>query len=256
MLVRRMRTYSPACSEHERGLGIELTITSHPGGLVSNHLRSRLEPGSIVHLGSAAGEFVLPTPRPEKLVLISGGSGVTPVLSMLRTLCDEGHGGDVSFLPFSRTAADALYRAEVEALAARHRNVRCAFLATREGGGHLSSAVIGAFAGDLERAHAAVCGPPALLDAVRQIWAGIGGEDRVLAESFTPPPLATIGPSAAGTLRFLRTDRQAAIGQGTCPRPIRSSPKSKLTRSDASSTNSATECSPISASATRPTSAR
>jgi hypothetical protein len=92
--------------------------------------------------------------------------------------------------------------------------VRCAFLATREGGGHLSSAVIGAFPGDLERAHAAVCGPPALLDAVRQIWAGIGREDRVLAESFTPPPLATIGPSAAGTLRFLRTDRQAAIGQG------------------------------------------
>jgi ferredoxin len=122
--------------------------------------------------------------------------------------------GDVSCRHFSRTAADALYRAEVEALAAHHRNVRCAFLA-REGGGHLSSAVIGAFAGDLDRAHAAVCGPPALLDAVRQILAGIGGEDRVLAESFTPPPLATIGSSAAGTLRFLRTDRQAAIGQGT-----------------------------------------
>ncbi len=213
--VRRTRTYSPAGSEHGRDGAIELTITSHPDGVVSNHLRSWVAPGSILHLGPARGEFVLPAARPGKLVLISGGSGVTPVLSMLRTLCDEGHSGEVTFVHYSRRTADALYRGEVEALAAAHPNLRCAFLATREGGGHVSAETIAALAGDLDEAHAAVCGPPALIDAVRAIWNGVDGADRLLAETFTPPVLTPTRGAATGTLHFLRSDRHAAIAAGT-----------------------------------------
>ena len=47
----------------------------------------------------AQGEFVLPDARPERLVLISGGSGITPVMSMLRTLCDESYAGEISVHP-------------------------------------------------------------------------------------------------------------------------------------------------------------
>jgi stearoyl-CoA 9-desaturase NADPH oxidoreductase len=213
--VRRTRTYSPASSEHGRRGAVELTVTSRPDGVVSNHLRSRIAPGSILHLGPARGEFVLPAARPQKLVLISGGSGVTPVLSMLRTLCDEEHPGEVTFVHYSRTRADALYRAEVEALATAHPNLRCAFVATREGGGRLGADVLAALAGDLDEAHAAVCGPPALIDGVRAIWDGVGGADRVLAETFAPPALAPTGATASGTLRFLRSDHEAAIGAGT-----------------------------------------
>src|SRR5450755_784021 len=213
--VRRTRTYSPAGSQHGRDRAIELTVTSHPDGVVSNHLRSQIAPGSILHLGPSRGEFVLPAARPGKLVLISGGSGVTPVLSMVRTLCDEGHAGEITFVHYSRTSADALYRAEVEALAAAHPNLCCAFVATREGGGHVSAGAIAALAGDLDEAHAAVCGPPALIDAVRAIWDAVGAADRVLAETFTPSVPAPAGATATGTLRFLRSDQQAAIGAGT-----------------------------------------
>jgi hypothetical protein len=110
--VRRTRTYSPAGSQHATGNQLELTVTEHPQGLVSGHLQRGLEPGTVVHLAPARGEFVLPPARPERLVLISGGSGITPVLSMLRTLCDEGHGGDVDFIHYARTEADWLYEPE------------------------------------------------------------------------------------------------------------------------------------------------
>jgi ferredoxin-NADP reductase len=197
--VRRTRTYSPASSEH--GADLELTVTVHPDGLVSRHLREHLAPGAVLHLGEAGGEFVLPRPTPERLVLISGGSGVTPIMAMLRTLRDEGYDGEIDFLHFARTAADWLYRAEVEALP----GVRAKFIATRESGGHLHDQILDG------SAHAAVCGPPTLLDAARDLFP----PERLLTETFTPPSLTVSGPAAKGTLRFLRSGRETQIAGGT-----------------------------------------
>ena len=197
--VRRTRTYSPASSEH--GAGLELTVTVHPDGLVSGHLREHLTPGAILHLGEAGGDFVLPRPVPERLVLISGGSGVTPIMSMLRTLRDEGYPGEIDFLHFARTASDWLYRTEVEAL----RGVRAKFIATRESGGHLHDQIVDT------SAYAAVCGPPALLEAARDLFP----PDRLLTETFTPPSLTVSGSAAQGTLRFLRSGHEAPLAGGT-----------------------------------------
>lgn len=213
--VRRTRTYSPASSEHGARGRLELTVTTHPEGLVSRHMRERLSIGSIVHLGPAQGEFALPERRPERLVLVSGGSGVTPVMAMLRTLCDEGHPGEVVFVHYARTAADWLYEAEARSLAARHPEVTVSYRATREGDGHVSAESLRELAGDLEDTHAAVCGPPALIEAVRDIWASAGAADRVLAETFTPPALALDGAAAQGTIRFLRSRQTAPAAGGS-----------------------------------------
>src|SRR5947208_2905686 len=70
--VRRTRTYSPASSQD--GELVELTVTTHPGGLVSNHLRDHIAPGAIVHLGKAQGSFVLPADLPERIVPIGDGT--------------------------------------------------------------------------------------------------------------------------------------------------------------------------------------
>jgi ferredoxin-NADP reductase len=207
--VRRTRTYSPASSQH--GGPLELTVTAHPEGLVSRHLHSTLVRGTVVHLGSSQGEFTLPAQRPERLVLISGGSGITPVLSMLRTLCDEGHRGDVVFIHYARTAGDWLYRREVEQLAARHPNVRAQYVATREGGAHVSRRAIRALLGDqLRDTDVAVCGPRALIDAVNDVFGRA-----VRSETFTPPTLQLNGDAAEGTLRFLRSEKTASIRPGT-----------------------------------------
>ena len=89
---RRTRCYSPA-SRAESGRSLELTVKAHPEGLVSNFLIEHARPGLVLGLGPAEGDFRLPPERPERILLISGGSGITPVISMLRTLCAEGHEG-------------------------------------------------------------------------------------------------------------------------------------------------------------------
>jgi ferredoxin-NADP reductase len=210
--VRRTRTYSPASSQHCADGTLELTVTVHPEGLVSRHLHEHVRPGTVLHLA----EFVLPTPRPPRLALISGGSGITPVLSMLRTLCDEGHAGEVTFIHYARTQRDWLYRHEVARLAEHHGNLRVSYMATREGAAarldtHALQALLPGFRPS--EVTAAVCGPPTLIDATRAIWAA--APDRVLAESFTPPTLTVTGEAKHGTLRFTTSERSIPIAKGT-----------------------------------------
>jgi ferredoxin-NADP reductase len=130
---------------------------------------------------------------------------------MLRTLVDESHAGEIAFVHYARTGADWLYAAEVRELAARHRNLIVDYVATRQGGAHLSGRSIEGLMGSLRGAHAAVCGPPSLIEAVRGIWPE---PELMLSESFTPP---TLQPPAAtsGTLSFVRSGGSVPIGSGT-----------------------------------------
>ena len=73
---RHTRCYSPANAEG--AAEIELTVTRRPGGLVSEYLYRAAHPEMVVGLGAAAGDFVLPEARPRRLLLIAGGSGITP----------------------------------------------------------------------------------------------------------------------------------------------------------------------------------
>ena len=215
--VRRIRTYSPASSATDPRR-LELTVTAHPGGLVSGHLLTEMAPGRIVHLGAAQGTFTLPGAVPDRLVLISGGSGITPVLSMARTLLDTGYDGQIAFVHYARSASDWLYADQLQALARAHRNLKVAYRVTRGSGAErLSGATLRDLAGgEVTGALCAACGPPRLLDAVPQAWAAAGGEpDAVLTETFTPPRALITEANATGTLRFTGSGISAPVGAGT-----------------------------------------
>ncbi|HET9075206.1 MAG TPA: iron-sulfur cluster-binding domain-containing protein [Solirubrobacteraceae bacterium] len=199
---RYTRTYSPTISEHNTEL-LELTITVREGGIVGSWLREHARPGLLLHLSEAAGDFLMPERRPGHVALISGGSGVTPTIAMLRTLMSEGHRGRIDFVHYGRTPEDFLYRDQVEAIAGRHPNVVPQFIATRTEGRRFDVDTVPA------SAHALVCGPPALIDAVRGVFPD------ATAETFTPPTLDVSGAAAAGTLRFLASAVSAPIAAGT-----------------------------------------
>jgi stearoyl-CoA 9-desaturase NADPH oxidoreductase len=209
--VRHTRCYSPACSEHSSG-GIEITVRAHPEGLVSGFLNRSARPGMVVGLSAAGGDFVLPAERPEHLLLISGGSGITPVISMLRTLCDEGHTGAVTFLHYAPRRDDVVYLGELADIAARHSNVRVVHAYTRKPGGavsgHLDRDHLRAAVPDVRSAETYVCGPPGLIESARKIWAEDGIEQRLHIESFLPPSLTIASDRAEGIVRFARARDQ------------------------------------------------
>jgi stearoyl-CoA 9-desaturase NADPH oxidoreductase len=209
--VRETRPYSPAGSQHAAGL--ELTISTHPEGKVSRHLRDHARPGMIVGLTQADGDFGLPDPRPERVLLISGGSGITPVMAMLRTLCDEGFVGEIGFLNYARSRERALYGAELDQLGERHQGVRVVRGFTRgrrpELDGRFRREHLRAVISDHRGAATFVCGPPTLIDAVRAVWAQDGLQEPAV-ETFTPPALSFDTDGAEGVVSFAVSERQAA----------------------------------------------
>jgi ferredoxin-NADP reductase len=206
----RSRCYSPA-SVAGTGRELEITVKSHPEGLVSNHLNAEARPGMILGLSQADGDFALPDERPNRILLISGGSGITPVMSILRTLCAERHPGAVSFLHYAPNAESAIYRDELERLAGRHPNVRLARSYTRSKGegeldGHFDRSHVRRLEPEIDRADTFACGPPALLDAVREAWSDAGAHDRLHIESFVPPALAAPSGVPEGSVHFAGSD--------------------------------------------------
>lgn len=187
------RCYSLAGSAHRHEGLLEFTVAAEPGGVVSAHLNSTVRPGTVVRLSQAQGGFGLPADLPEHLLLISGGSGITPVMSMLRTLCEDGFcaadgPGAITFLHYARSPEHVAYRKELATLALAHPGLRVLRSYTRAAGGELC----GRFEPDHlptvdDRTAAWVCGPAGLVEAVRAHWQRDGLSAPLQTEQFTAP---------------------------------------------------------------------
>src|SRR6476659_5250176 len=117
---RHWRAYS-LTSDPERPDGcISITVKNVDEGMVSPYLVRRGRPGSIISLGGVEGEFVLPDELPEKLLFISAGSGITPIMSMLRSLEHRDALGDVVLLHSARTPEEVIFGDELRELASEH----------------------------------------------------------------------------------------------------------------------------------------
>ena len=193
---RHTRCYSPANAEGSANL--EVTIGRHDGGLVSNHLYERARRGMVVGLAGVGGDFVLPVNRPQRILFVSGGSGITPVMAMLRTLVAEGHHGEMAFVHYARTAEEACYRDELAAMS----GVRVLHGCTRSDAGDL----VGRFGPEhLAAAMPSpdvvfVCGPTPLVDAVQRHC------DNVYTESFVPPVFEAPASPSRGRIMFSDSD--------------------------------------------------
>ncbi len=189
--VRHTRCYSPS-SAPDATSTVVLTVKRHPAGRVSGWLHDRLRAGSWVELGQAFGDFTPPSDIRGKLLFIAGGSGITPLASVLRDLCARGAARDVVVLSYGRTASDLIFAEELRALAARHPGVRVEFVLTRAKAG--SDGLIGRFssmhvdrvAPDARERRTFVCGPRTLVDDVRALWKARDIESLLKTESFTP----------------------------------------------------------------------
>ena len=213
--VRHQRCYSITSPEGDPSGRIEIGVAAVPGGVVSNHLVHGSRPGELVTLDGPAGDFTLPHHRPSRLLLISGGSGITPIIGVLRTLAVGGRRCDVRVLHHAPDAGSSMYGAELESLAAAHRWLSVQVIHTRTGGAHLSAARLDALCPDWSEREAYVCGPESLLDFALERWSGAGAAERLHVERFTPSGLLTGGTSTGtATIRFARSGVEVAAESG------------------------------------------
>jgi stearoyl-CoA 9-desaturase NADPH oxidoreductase len=197
--VWRWRSYSLTSSPDAEDGCISVTAKRVPDGIVSAHLAQDLRPGDLVQLDQACGDFVLPDVAPDKVLFITGGSGITPVMGMLRSGLDRL--GDVVLVHSERSADDVIFGAELRALATSGR-LRLVEQHTDEAG-RLDVAGLVELVPDLAERETWACGPSGLLDAVEKHWATSGLTDRLHTERFRT---ALAEPGEGGSVRFTGTD--------------------------------------------------
>lgn len=196
--VRQWRAYSVTSDPARTDGLITITVKAIPDGVVSSHLVRRARPGTIVHLDQATGDFVLPRPRPERVLFLTAGSGITPVMGMLRA--SGADLTDVVLLHSAPTGGDVIFGAELRALAAagrirlleRHTDIE----------GSLDLAELDDLVPDWPDRETWACGPTGLLDAAEAHWETVGRPDRLHSERFRP---VVVTAGEGGHVTFSRT---------------------------------------------------
>jgi len=207
--VRQWRAYSITSVLGRADGCFTVTVKAIPGGKVSNHLVHRARPGTIVQLDQATGEFVLPAQRPARALFVTAGSGVTPVMGILRNLGADA-GCDVVLVHSAPTPDDVIFGAELRELAATGR-IRLVERHT-ETDGLLDATALAELVPDLGERATWACGPVGLLEALEEHWAAEGIADRLYTERFRPRVLVT---GEGGTVSFGRSGRSLDVDGAT-----------------------------------------
>jgi ferredoxin-NADP reductase len=190
--VRLRRCYSISSGPADRL--IAFTVKRLPGGRLSGWLHDRMRAGDRIGLSPAAGDFVLPTPTPERLLLLSGGSGITPLRSMLRELQCRHAMHDVVLVHHARSREDIIFRSELESLAASHRGLRIIWCLSGEpsGSGRFDEQRFATLVPDFATRTTFLCGPAGLMARVERMWHVAAPSARLHRERFTGPAPAPV----------------------------------------------------------------
>ena len=182
----RWRSYSLTSPPRATGSRtLSITVKAMPEGFLSSHLVSGVRPGTVVRLAGPQGNFVLPDPPPRSVLFLTAGSGITPVMSMLRTMARRNQLDvpDVVHLHSAPTAADVMFADELVALSGSHPGYRLTVRATRTDG-RLDLSRLNDVVPDWRDRQTWACGPEAMLAEAETTWAAAGITDRLHLERF------------------------------------------------------------------------
>jgi glycine betaine catabolism B len=189
------RSYSLASSPSRRGI-IDLTVKRAPnGGLVSNWLNDHLKIGDTLNLKGPYGCFSCVKQNSPKILFIAAGSGIVPIMSMLRWLTDNETNVDIVLLLSFRTQYDIIYHDELNLIAARHPNVKLFITLTKEQTevtpqqknlGRINQSTIVHLVPDVTERLVYLCGPDAFMEACKTYLSQLNlPKEHVFFESFT-----------------------------------------------------------------------
>ncbi|HKS47528.1 MAG TPA: hybrid-cluster NAD(P)-dependent oxidoreductase [Amycolatopsis sp.] len=188
--VERCYTISSAPT---RPFQLAITVKRVPGGLVSNWLHDNLRPGRTVGVRGPLGRFSWAHHPAPKYLFLSGGSGITPLMTMTRTMYDLGYPADVEFVHCARTPGDIIFRGELELIAATSPRIRVTHVCEKDSAteswtghrGRLTTDMLRQIAPDLLEREIFICGPAPYLSAVRTMVSDLGFDlDHFHQESF------------------------------------------------------------------------
>lgn len=197
------RSYSISSSPTQREY-VDLTVRREPRGAVSRHVVDLLKVGDPIEAGGPVGRFTFSGTEADSIVLIAGGVGITPMMSIARYLTERAWPGEIFLIYACRAPNDFIFKDELDALQVRNSKLHVTVVMSRAEGtdwkgprGHLTKKLLTQAIPHLSSRRVHLCGPPPLMDAAKAILAELGvPAEQVKTELFgaTKP-----SPPAAGT---------------------------------------------------------
>ena len=212
--VYHWRAYSLTSDPSPTDGLISVTPKKVDSGVVSPYLVQKIQPGDLVRLGEIEGVFTLPEPLPSKMVFISAGSGITPIISMLRSLDHRDQLGDVVVIHSARTRDQVMFLSALNDLDNRHERMRLDLRLTSERG-RLSPGDLDEACPDWREREAFCSGPGEMLDALIEHWEKNGDPDRLHMERFQPRIGGDGAAGEGGEVRFLDSEKTVECDRGT-----------------------------------------
>jgi stearoyl-CoA 9-desaturase NADPH oxidoreductase len=196
--IRVTRSYSLSDAPRADGR-IAITVKAIPGGKLSEHLCRSAKVGDVLDLGRAFGEMTLPETADGRWLFLAAGSGITPMMAMIRAQAAQGMPMPIALIYWARTRAELCFVDELRALAARQPSFRVDFIVTREadaadvGHGRIDTTSLSTLAPDLHHRRVFACGSDGFVAGARS--AAAARAVAFHAEAFTPPLRAALDDS-------------------------------------------------------------
>ena len=216
---RRVNRSYTIASSPTRAHYCEVTVKRSAAGPGSRHLHEVVREGSHLKVSAPAGRFVFTGAESDRVVLIAGGVGITPLMSIVRYLTDRCWQGAIYLMVSVRKRTDLIFWEELAYLQRRFANLHvCATLSKEEAGtewagerGPISRDLIARFVPDLIGAPVYLCGPDGMMAAMRKLLSELGVPESVLkTEAFVSPSPASAPTASAGVAAV---GEPAALGQ-------------------------------------------
>jgi ferredoxin-NADP reductase len=223
--VKRSYTIASSPTQHDY---LEITVKHKEDGEISGFLHNRVQEGDLLEFSGPSGAFTFTGRECKCILLIGGGVGITPLMSVLRFLTDRSWPGDIYLLYCCRKPEDIIFREELEYLQRRHRNVHVVITISQPEGtgwmgatGRITKELITQSVPDLASRYVHVCGPVPLMEGVKKILGELGvPKERIKTEAFgpalgKPEPIKPVAEPATGialsTVRFALSNKSAPL---------------------------------------------
>ncbi len=218
------RSYTIASSP-TRNAYVEISVKRD--GLASKYLHASIKEGDKIKVGAAAGKFYFAGDEAKSVVLVAGGVGITPMMSVIRSLTDRGWNGQMYLLFAVKTRQDVIFERELEYLKARHKNLNIKITCTGDpeakadgiydgSKGRLGKEHVEGFIPDLKNARVMLCGPEPQMKSARELFVGLGvPNESVHEEAFVSPPMPKDDKEADAKMMAPQTEAADAAGEYT-----------------------------------------
>jgi ferredoxin-NADP reductase len=225
--ARMNRSYSISSSPTQ-GDYVDLTVRREPRGAVSRHIDDLLKVGDSIEVGGPVGRFTFSGTEADSVVLIGGGVGITPMMSITRYLTERSWPGDIFFLYACRAPADFIFQQEVAVLERRNSKLHVTVTMSRAEGtdwrglrGHFSKELFTQAIPDIAARRIHLCGPPSMMEATKALLTELGvAPEQVKTEAFgatKPTPAAPgtaakpVAPATGPVVSFSKNNKSSKI---------------------------------------------